>query len=147
MSEAGGIAKAGAAPTPIPARAVFVLCGAALLAGFFMPWFKLGNLLQVSGMGLVFTQGEAVGMLSGANRFLLVAVPLLGALLVLGGALGWRVTFWIAVIGASIILLYGLFTVMGLFISSTGLGMWLVIVASIGSLGIGLFGVGRRAAE
>ena len=150
MSEASGMTKVGAGEVrraPIPARAVFVICGAALLAGFFMPWFKLGNLLQVSGMGLVFTQGEAVGMLSGANRFLLIAVPLLGTLLVAGGALGYRLTFWIAVIGASIILLYGLFTVMGLFISSTGLGMWLVILASISSLGIGLFGIGRRASE
>jgi hypothetical protein len=75
------------------------------------------------------------------------AVFVLGALLLVGGGLGYRVTSWVAVIGASIILLYGLFTVMQLFISSTGLGMWLVILASIASLGIGLFGVGRRAAN
>ena len=147
MSEARTTAKVAKARATIPIRAVFVICGAALLAGFFMPWFKLGNLLTVTGMGLVFTQGDAVGMLSGANRFLLVAVPLLGALLLLGGALGYRVTSWVAVIGAAVILLYGLFTVMGLFISSTGLGMWLVILASIAALGIGLFGVGRRASE
>jgi hypothetical protein len=147
MSDAGGTPKAVVKSTSIPARAVFVGCGLALLTGFFMPWFKIGTMLSVSGMGLVFTQGDVVGMLSGANRFLLVAVPVLGALLLVGGGLGYRVTSWVAVIGASIILLYGLFTVMQLFISSTGLGMWLVILASIASLGIGLFGVGRRAAN
>ena len=144
MSDAGGTAQAAPRSTSIPVRAVFVVCGLLLLVGFFMPWFKLGNLLQVSGMGLVFTQGEAVGMLSGANRFLLVAVPLLGLLLVVGAGFGLRITPWVAVIGACVILLYGLFTVMQLFVSSTGVGMWLVILASLTALGIGLFGVGRR---
>jgi hypothetical protein len=145
MSDVGGTAAVKVRSTSMPVRIVFVVCGLALLTGFFLPWFKLGNLLQVSGMGLVFTQGEAVGMLSGPNRFLLVAVPILGFLLVLGAGFGLRVTPWVAVVGACIILLYGLFTVMQLFISSTGFGMWLVILASIASLGIGLFGVGRRA--
>ncbi len=145
MSDAGGPAKAAPRAASLPVRAVFVICGLALLIGFFMPWFKLGNLLQVSGLGLVFTQGEAVGMLSGPNKFLLVAVPVLGVLLVVGAGFGLRVTPWVAVVGACIILLYGLFTVMQLFVSSTGFGMWLVIIASIAALGIGLFGVGRRA--
>lgn len=146
--DAGGSSEVAVRNTPpLPVRAVYVGCGLALLLGFFMPWFKVGNMLSVSGMGLVFTQGDVVGMLSGANRFLLVAVPVLGALLLVGGGLGYRVTSWVAVIGASIILIYGLFTVMQLFISSTGLGMWLVILASIASLGIGLFGVGRRSAS
>jgi hypothetical protein len=144
MSDVGGTAPVGVQSVSMPVRIIFVVCGLALLVGFFLPWFKLGNLLQVSGMGLIFTQGEAVGMLSGPNRFLLVAVPVLGFLLVLGAGFGLRVTPWVAVVGACIILLYGLFTVMQLFISSTGFGMWLVILASIAALGIGLFGVGRR---
>jgi hypothetical protein len=145
MNDVGGTAPIGVRSTSMPVRIIFIVCGLALLVGFFLPWFKLGNLLQVSGMGLIFTQGEAVGMLSGPNRFLLIAVPVLGFLLVLGAGFGLRVTPWIAVVGACIILLYGLFTVMQLFISSTGFGMWLVILASIAALGIGLFGVGRRA--
>jgi hypothetical protein len=147
MSDVGGTAAGSAKSISLPTRVVFVACGLALLAGFFMPWFKLGNLLSVTGMGLVFTQGEAVGMLSGANRFLLVAVPMLGFLLVLGGGFGYRVTPWVALVGACIILAYGLFTVMQLFVSSTGLGMWMVIVASLTSLGIGVFGIGRRPAS
>jgi hypothetical protein len=61
-----------------PTRAAFVLAGAGLLIGFFLPWVKLGALVSVSGFGLVFAEGDVVSMISGSNRFLLFAIPLLG---------------------------------------------------------------------
>ena len=66
-------------------RGLFGVCGALLLIGFFMPWFIVGTMVSMSGLSLVFASGEMVGMLAGANRFLLIAVPLLGTLL-LGGS-------------------------------------------------------------
>jgi hypothetical protein len=124
-------------------RALFGLCGALLLVGFFMPWFVAGTMISMSGLGLVFASGEVVGMLAGANRFLLVAVPLLGVLLLGGSILGKRVTRWLAVGGSGLILLFGFIILVRFFISSTGLGMWLVIISALLGLSIGLVAIGR----
>jgi hypothetical protein len=124
-------------------RILFGFCGALLLIGFFLPWFVAGAMLSVSGLGLVFTSGTVVGMLAGANRFLLIAVPLLGAILLGSSILGYRVTRWIAVGGSGVILLFGFVILVRLFITSTGLGMWLVILSALLGLSIGLVAIGR----
>ena len=129
-------------------RVLFGVCGALLLVGFFMPWFVAGTMISMSGLGLVFASGEVVGMLAGANRFLLVVVPLLGVLLLGGSILGKRVTRWLAVGGSGLILLFGFIILVRFFISSTGLGMWLVIISALLGLSIGLVAIGRaRNAE
>ena len=136
------------APLRMVERALFGACGALLLVGFFMPWFVAGTMISMSGLGLVFASGEVVGMLAGANRFLLIAVPLLGVLLLGASILGKRVARWLAVIGSGLILLFGFVILVRFFISSTGLGMWLVIVAALLGLSIGLVAIGRaRNAE
>jgi hypothetical protein len=124
-------------------RVLFGLCGALLLVGFFMPWFVAGTMISMSGLGLVFASGEMVGMLAGANRLLLIVVPVLGVLLMGGSILGKRVTRWLAVGGSGLILLFGFIILVRFFISSTGLGMWLVIVSSLLGLSIGLVAIGR----
>jgi hypothetical protein len=124
-------------------RVFFGVCGGLLLIGFFMPWFVAGTMISMSGLGLVFASGEVVGMLAGANRFLLVVVPLLGVLLLGGSILGKRVTRWLAVGGSGLILLFGFVILVRFFISSTGLGMWLVIISALLGLSIGLVAIGR----
>lgn len=126
-------------------RLLFGLCGSLLLIGFFLPWVAAGALLSISGLGLVFASGEMVSMISGSNRFMLFAVPLLGVLLLGASILGHRTTRWLAVVGAGALLLFGLFIVLKLFITSTGLGMWLVIFSALASLSVGLVSVGRTA--
>jgi hypothetical protein len=123
-------------------RAIFGICGAALLVGFFMPWFLAGALLSLSGFALVFSSGQMVGMLSGA-RILLFAVPLLGVLLLGGSILGHRLTSWVAVGGSAVILLYGFYSLIRVFITTTGFGMWLVIASALLSLCFGLIHLGR----
>lgn len=124
-------------------RILFGGCGAALLVGFFMPWFKIGTMLSVSGLSLLVSSGEMVGMLSGTNRFMLVIVPLLGAALMGGVVLGSRATRFIAVAGSALFILGGLLITIRLFLSSTGTGMWLVVLATLLSLAVGLITVGR----
>lgn len=126
-------------------RVVFGLCGAGLLVGFFLPWFLVGAFLSLSGFGLVFTNGQMVGLLAGANRTLLIAVPLLGVALIIGSAWGHRMTPWVAVGGSFAILAFAFYSVMRVFLSSTGAGMWLVVLATFVALGVGLFGIGRRS--
>ena len=136
------------APLRMVERVLFGACGTLLLIGFFMPWFIAGTAISMSGLSLVFASGDVVGMLAGANRFLLVAVPVLGVLLLGGSILGVRFTRWLAVGGSGAILLFGFIILIRLFISSTGLGMWLVILSAMLGLSIGLVGLGRiRASE
>jgi hypothetical protein len=128
-------------------RGIFGACGVALLAGFFMPWFLAGALLSLSGFALMFSSGQMVGMFAGASRFLLIAVPVLGVLLVAGSILAHRITTWIAVVGSALILTYGFYSLIRVFISTTGLGMWLVIGSSLLGLCFGLIHLGRGTAR
>jgi hypothetical protein len=142
-----------AAPTSAPAsskrlplvrRVLLGVSGLAMLVGFFLPWLKVGTLLTISGFGLVFATGDVVNVISGASRFMLVVVPLLGFLLVLGALLGYRLTQWVALAGATAILGFGLARVLELFVTSTGLGMWLVIFSALSCLIVSLLTVGQR---
>ncbi len=128
----------------ILSRILFALSGLLLIVGFFLPWVTAGTALELSGLGLVFSGGEVVNAISGSGRFLLFFVPLLGAALILGAVLGQRTTSWVAALGAGFLLLFGLIHVIRLFISSTGLGMWLVVVASLFILTLGLLSISSR---
>jgi hypothetical protein len=124
-------------------RGLFGACGAALLVGFFMPWFRVGALLSVSGLSLLVSSGEMVGMLSGSNRFMLVIVPALGLLLLGGSILGTRLTRVLAVVGAGLFLLAGFLLLVRFFVTSTGSGMWLTVFAALLALSVGLVSIGR----
>lgn len=124
-------------------RGLFGACGAALLIGFFMPWFKVGALLSVSGLSLLVSSGEMVGMLSGSNRLLLVIVPLLGLVLLGGSILGARLTRLLAVAGAGLFLVAGFLLAVRFFLTTTGSGMWLTVFSALLALSVGLISIGR----
>lgn len=130
---------------PWPSRVVYFSCGLAMTIGFFLPWVIAGTAIELSGMGLAFSGGEFVQAISGSGRFLIFFVPLLGMGLIAGAITGHRVTPWLAAIGAGSVLVFGVVNIILLFISSTGLGMWLVVFASLGSLVMGVLSVGRRS--
>lgn len=129
-----------------PTRAAFVLAGAGLLVGFFLPWVKLGALVSVSGLGLVFAEGDVVSMISGSNRFLLFAIPLLAATLMVLGALGQKAASWVGAVGGVAILGYAVYTVLSVFLASTGFGMWLVAASTLVALSLGFIDLGRHSA-
>ena len=131
----------------LAARIVYVLSGSVMLAGFFMPWIKLGDLVSLTGLGLALSEGQAVSMLTGSGNFLLLAVPVFGLLLLLGGIFAFRGLGWLSVLGAVVIFGYGFYTAMTLFLSSTGLGMWLVIAATFLASAFGLVSLGKRTSE
>ena len=130
-----------------PTRAAFVLAGAGLLVGFFLPWVKLGALVSVSGLGLVFAEGDVVSMISGSNRFLLFAIPLLAATLMVLGALGQKAASWVGAVGGVAILGYAVYTVLSVFLASTGFGMWLVAASTLVALSLGFIDLGRHSAQ
>lgn len=155
MSEPTGTASSTSSPAPredsrkprkqlsLLQRAGFGLSGMLLVAGFFLPWLTAGTALELSGLGLVFSGGDMVQALSGSGRFLLFLIPLLGAALVFGAGSGHRLTSWAAAIGSGALLVFGLLHVIRVFLSSTGLGMWLVVFAALFALIIGLLSINR----
>lgn len=126
-------------------RAAFLLCGLALTIGFFLPWATVGTAIELTGAGLVFSGGDVVQALSGSGRFILFLVPLLGVGLVVGAVMGHRATPWVAALGAGALLVFGVINVILLFISTTGLGMWMVVFASLGALTLGVLSAARRS--
>ncbi len=135
--------KVGQAQLPLIHRVVFFVCGAALTIGFFLPWVTAGTALELSGLGLVFSGGDVVQAISGSGRFLLFLVPILGGTLVAGAITGHRWTAWIGALGAGALLLFGIIHVILLFMSSTGLGMWLVVFSALSTLVFGALTLGR----
>lgn len=142
-----------AAPPTAPARSraydlllrtVLMLCGIGLIVGFFLPWLHIGTMASLSGLALLIAQGEAVDMLSGPYRLMLLEVPLFGVLMIAGAVFLRRWGAWLAVIAAVIILLSGVLTLVSIFIDVAGAGMWVVTISVLLSLTVGLFGIGGR---
>ncbi len=123
-------------------RIAAALAGVALLVGFFLPWLDvgLGGVGQASGLDMVI---KAEGF--SALRVALCLVPLAGAALLAaalkGGVLAARVSL---VVGLAL-LGYGLYQVGKSFFAVTGLGLWLVIAATVVAVVAPLAGGSRPA--
>lgn len=105
------------------------LAGAALLIGFLLPWLDVGGLFgatKASGLDMAL-EAKGVSVL----RVVLVVVPVSGATLVAaalkGGVLAARVSL---VVGLAL-LGFGIYQVGKSFLAVTGLGLWLVIGATL----------------
>ena len=126
------------------ARALLALAGIGFLVGFFLPWFRLGTTASVSGLGLLVTDGEIVELVTGPDRILLFAVPLLGVGVTVGAIAGHRIGVWLALIAGVLVLGGGLYTLINLFVSTTGPGMWLVVASALTSLVVGVLALASR---
>jgi hypothetical protein len=124
-------------------RILFALCGVGLVVGFFMRWMTIGQIVSVSGFTLMMTQGEAVDLLSGGNRWLLFVVPVFGVLLLLGAFTGRRFALWAGLLCGMFVLGFGFFAVVRAFFQTTGLGMWVVVLSAFLAFGMSLIGLGR----
>lgn len=107
------------------------------MVGFFMPWIKLGEMVSVSGFGLVLTGGDVVEQLSAPSRGLIFSIPLIGLALLATSIKGFRALSWAGLASGILILLVGLYTLISFFLDSTGVGMWLVTAAALVALGTG----------
>ena len=128
----------------ITSRILLGLAGLGLLVGFFLPWIRLGNTLVLSGFSLSVSSGDAVDVVSGPSSALLFVVPVSAVALMVCAYLGHRISVWVALLSSVILLGYGAFTVVRLFLQSTGAGMWLVVGCAMLSFAVGLIGYGRR---
>jgi hypothetical protein len=126
-------------------RLMLALCGAGLVTGFFLRWMTIGQILSVSGFTLMITQGEAVTLLSGGNRWLLFVVPACGVLLLLGAFTGRRFALWAGLLAGLSVLGFGFYAVVRMFFQTTGLGMWVVVASAFLSFGFSLIGLARSS--
>jgi hypothetical protein len=123
-------------------RSLLAVAGMVLLIGFFMPWLQLGSMMQLSGFTLWTASGEAVEVISGPRRVLLFMVPLSGVALIAAAYVGHRVSVWTALVASALLLAYGGYTIVRLFLESTGLGMWMVVGAAMLAFAVALIGLG-----
>ncbi|MGD8861013.1 MAG: hypothetical protein PVI30_13480 [Myxococcales bacterium] len=124
-------------------RVVLGIAGLGLLLGFFMPWLQLGSVMSVSGFGLVVSGGEMVEEMSGPHRGLLVVIPASALLLFMAAVRGHWIAVWLGIGTGAAVLAYGFYTLLRLFLDSTGMGMWIVVLSALLALGTGLFARGR----
>lgn len=129
------------------ARAMLVISGAGLIAGFFMPWAVLAGGQQTSGFDLLIGKAEVLSLIFQPSRPMMLLVPILGVMLVLGGISGHRAYLWVSLAAGLTILGYGFYTLVTVFLQATGVGMWIVVASAFLSLAIGLLALGRRSAE
>jgi hypothetical protein len=126
-------------------RLLLALCGAGLVAGFFMRWMTVGEIVSVSGFSLMITQGEAATLLSGGSRWWLLVVPVFGLLVLIGAFSGRRYALWAALFAGLSVLGFGFYSAIRLFFQTTGLGMWVVVVSAFVAFGLSLIGLGRSS--
>jgi hypothetical protein len=117
--------------------------GVALLVGFFLPWVTLGDVAAVSGFALLASSGTMIETMAGPSRGLLFVIPAAGLLMIGCSAMGPKAAARSALVSGLGILAFGLYTAARAFISSTGTGMWIVVLASLVAAGVGLVAAGR----
>jgi len=123
------------------ARIVIGLAGLGLLIGFFLPWIRLGDLVSMSGLSMALTGGEAVKELSGF-RLILLIVPVAGLALLASAIRGWAYA-WVALASGILIFAAALFTLIRVFLDSTGAGMWVVAISALVAVAVGFFAYRR----
>lgn len=132
-------------PPHMVMRALMGFAGLSLLVGFFLEWIRIparpaaeegGEPIaahMVSGLQLL---GEA--SVGGPPPATLLIIPIVGALLSAAAFMGFRWAAHVAIAVAGVLVLYGLWVVIRLFVENTGAGLWVTVG---GTLVILLLGV------
>ncbi|MBI2391679.1 MAG: hypothetical protein HYV09_18970 [Deltaproteobacteria bacterium] len=118
---------------PKAARTLLLVTGAALLVGFFLPWVDLGFGPTISGFAV------ARHAPSGALlQMMLWLVPIGGLAMIVTAATGSRHARLTSVLVGLGLVGYAVVKTVHAFFATTGLGLWLVIAASVGALAVPL---------
>lgn len=125
------------ATAPLLSRVLLGAAGVGLLIGFFLPWVKLGQMVALSGLNLATTSGQAIENMSGPAGVIVFVVPLAGAALLFAAVRGYRRIEWLGLLSGCLIFGVGVFTLVRVFLDTTGAGMWLVAASSMAAIMIG----------
>jgi hypothetical protein len=111
---------------------IAVGAGAALVAGFFLPFFSQGG-FSISAWGMV-----RHGMLAWTTAAALIAIPIAGVLLAIAGMSSEKAARTGAVATGVGILGYMFVKMAWEIIAGTGIGLWMIVGASVVALVAGL---------
>lgn len=125
-------------------RSLLGFSGLGLLVGFFMPWVVLLKARGGSGFDLLTGRIELLELLFEPSRAMLLAIPLFGVGLIGGAVTGHRVALWAALFAGISLLGYGLYTLITVFLATTGVGMWIVVASALLALCLGIYGVATK---
>jgi hypothetical protein len=115
------------------------VAGCALVFGFFMPWIDIAGVGGVTGWELV--RDEHI---STSTRLILALCPVLGVALAVAAFSRSRLASTISALTGAAVLGYTLFKIGYVFVKITGWGLWLVLVAGVFALIIGLASRGPK---
>jgi hypothetical protein len=145
LEKADKKAEAAESMPPMLMRALIGTSGLTLLVGFFLPWIRIperppaeegGEVIaahMVNGLQLI-----SEGNIGGAPPAFLLLVPILGALLSAAAFMGFRWAGHVAIGIASLLLLFGLWVMLTLFVQHTDLGLWITVGSTFISLLLGV---------
>lgn len=109
-------------------RGVALVAGIALIVGFFLPWRQATGLDAVSISGLdIVTKGLLVDE---NTRYVALAVPLCGLVLLVGGYVGRTTALVVSLIAGLSLVLVGAWQVLTYLAQSIGLGLWITAAAA-----------------
>lgn len=118
---------------PKAARTLLLLTGAALLVGFFLPWVDLGFGPTISGFAVA--RHAPNGALF---QTMLWAIPVGGLAMIVTAATGSRHARLTSVLVGLGLVGYGVVKTVHAFFATTGLGLWLVIIAALAAVAVPL---------
>jgi hypothetical protein len=112
-------------------QSAVALVGAALIAGFFLPWYTFFG--HISGWNMV-VQGQGEYL----SRLAVLAVPLLGAMLLGAGLNRSRAAGSLGVLTGVGILGYIGVRIAWDILMNTGVGLWLVLGGAVAAIVVGV---------
>ena len=132
--EGGGGAGVGSPMTRQAANTSLVAIGVAAVVAFFLPFLDLGGLIQASGFDVLVGDGA-----SWTLRLALLGLPVGGLALIVAGATGSpRARLAALAFGGGVYGYLGVQLVRAFF-ATTGVGLWLTLLAAAAALGVALF--------
>ena len=132
--EGGGGAGVGSRMTRQAANKVLVAIGIAAVVAFFLPFLDLGGLIQASGFDVLVGEGA-----SWTLRLALLGLPIGGLALIVAGATGSPKARLTALAFGGGVYGYLGFQLVRAFFATTGVGLWLTLLAAAAALGVALF--------
>ncbi len=118
---------------PKTARTLIAASGAALLIGFFLPWVDIGFGPTISGFGVARAA-------NGASMFsaMLWLIPFGGLAMLASALAGSRHARLVSVLVGLSLVGYAVVKTVHAFFATTGLGLWVVIAASLAAIALPL---------
>lgn len=132
--EGGGGAGVGSRMSRQAANKALVATGVAAVVAFFLPFLDLGGLIQASGFDVLVGEGA-----SWTLRLALLALPVGGVALIVAGATGSPKARLTALAFGGGVYGYLGFQLVRAFFATTGVGLWLTLLAAAAALGVALF--------